>query len=183
MPDISHKDAGFVVLVAVLIFVVLIFWGIVRVGRYLDSKKPKGLSALVDTVNTDHEEGRFDQALSALLTYLKLVEANPMQHMEFGPVFTLIAKTYLRKNLNAESYYFSNIAEHYYGLFDIAIEQGNDQAVLIGNLRNENKKTEAQAAILIADDQRAQISTKINGHHANGDVRSTADWVRLQPIS
>jgi len=183
MPDISHKDAGFIVLVAVLLCVILIFTVIKYAGNYFDKKEPKTLNDVIDKVSADHQGERYERALNTLLTYLKNVEANPMQHAEFGPVFTLIAKNHLMQKEVLEAFYYATVAEHFYRLFEIAIEPDDTKGVLIGNLRQENAKNLNQAGLLLPPEKQTEIIAKINSQHAGGAMRGTADWIRMRPVS
>ena len=183
MPDISHKDAGFIVLVAVILVATLIVYGIIRCGKYLDRKEPKTLRAVYDKISNDHQNSDYSRSLTTLVGYLKLVEANPVQHMEIGSVFALIAKTHLRMKQSVEAYYFSRISEHYYGLFDVVVEPEDKDSVLIGNLRRENEKTETQSGLSLNAVQQDDIQEKIASHKTNGNMRGSADWIRMSPIS
>ena len=183
MPDISHKDAGFIVLVTVALVAALIIFSIIRVSKYFDRKEPKSLRAVFDKIDLDHQKSNYGRSLSTLLTYLKFIEANPMQHMEIGPVFALIAKTHLRMQHPSEAYYYARISEHYYSLFDVVVEPGDSNSVLIGNLRLDNEKIETQSGLALDPNQQADIRSKINDHNSDGNMRGSADWIRMSPVS
>lgn len=182
MPDISHKDAGFVVVVTFVIFAAIVFTGIYYVSKYLDGREPRTLKEVFDRVTADLDKDNTSSAISTLYAYLRHVEANPMQHMEIGPIFALLAKTRLRLKEAAGAFYFARIAENYYELFDVVVDPSDEASTLFGNLRIENEKTEAQAGLLLAPEAQSEISAKIDSHRSAGDVRNSADWIRLGPV-
>ena len=182
MPDISHKDAGFVVIVAVGLFAFLAFFAIRYANRYFDKKAPNTLADINHQIDPVLQSGHADKALTTLLNYLGFVEANPARHIELGAIFALLAKTqHVMKNA-AGAFYYSELSDSYNSMFRDIISQHNDSTALIDELEAENADTKAQIKMVVPSEVQNEIAGKIRSHQNNGSVKSSADWIRMCPI-
>jgi len=181
--DISNKEAGFFVIAGILGLVILmaIIFGLVT--RYLSKQEPKSLTDLYARVNYNFDKGKFKNNISTLLDYLRYLEIDPTKHYQFGAVFALIAKNHLKLDHPAETFYFSKVSEHYYGLFNVVVDPNDESSTLIGNLRLENEKNNTQAGLMLAPEQQSEIVAKITSKGSSGNIASSNDWLSSAPVS
>jgi len=183
MPDISHKDAGFVVIAAVGLFAILVFFAIRYATRYFDNKAPNTLAEINHQINPDLQSGHADKALTTLLGYLGFVEANPVRHPEFGAIFALLAKTqHVMKNA-AAAFYYAELSDNYNTMFRDTLAGSDELSTLIRDIEAENANTKSQIKMVVPSEVQNELASKIKSHQKNGAVKSSAEWIRMCPTT